>query len=313
MNICVVIPTFNEEGNVEQLYKEVGAVLKGHDFTLLFVDDGSTDKSLEIIQRLAAKDKRVTYLSFSRNFGHQAALRAGLANAGDYDCVVSMDADLQHPPELLPEMIKKWREGYEVVYTLRDDRAARIGLAKKVTSRQFYKLMNGLSDIKVPAGAADFRLLDKKVVAVINHVPEPNLFLRGYIQWVGFNQYAIPYVPNDRFSGTSGYSVKKMLSIASHGITQFSVKPLRFSLLVGFCFALGAFAYGLIAVVSYFMYDKVVSGWTSVLVSVLFTSGVQLMLLGVLGEYLGKTFIQTKARPDYIVKETNIHAKPKQK
>lgn len=299
--VSVVVPTFNESGNVERLATEIAEVL-GSDYEIIFVNDGSTDDSLEGIKRLSEYDKHIRYISFSRNFGHQAALRAGLAYARG-DAVISMDADLQHPPQLLPELIQKWHDGYEVVYTIRKD-TSDISFTKRLTSRWFYKIMNFLSGLHMQEGAADFRLLDRKVVDVINSQKESDIFLRGYISWIGFRQVGIPYVPAKRFSGASKYTFKKMVSFASHGVTQFSIKPLRLAHILATVAFFLSFAYIIYAIVVSIA-GSVIPGWLSLVVLFVFLQGVQFMLLGMIGEYLGRTFMQTKFRPEYIVSEAN--------
>lgn len=305
--ISIVVPTFNEEGNVEILFDKIKSNLKKEKLEVIFVDDGSTDGSLDILKSMAAKHDEVKYISFSRNFGHQAALRAGLKSAKG-DAVISMDADLQHPPELLPKLILEWKNGYEIVYTKRDDsKAEKVGAIRKKSSVIFYGLINYLSGLSIDPGAADFRLLDRRVLDVINDFPEPNLFLRGLVNWVGFKTLAIEYIPAKRFTGSSKYSIKKLFNLAINGITQFSVKPLRISIVVGFIMAAIGALYGGYALVEFFLRgSSITSGWTSLIIIILLTSGIQLILLGVVGEYVGKTFQQTKQRPDYIIARTNI-------
>lgn len=301
--ISVVIPSFNEEGNISILTKKI-KLATPEDTEIIFVDDGSKDKTLENIKKLATKDKKIRYISFSRNFGHQSALRAGLASAKG-DAVVSMDADMQHPPELLPELIKTWRKGYDIVYTVRED-ATSVSAPRKLASKWFYQIMNSLSGLNVEEGAADFRLLDRKVVDIINKLPETQLFMRGFVSWCGFKQYAISYKSAERFSGKSKYSLKKLVAFAINGITQFSIKPLRLTIIIGCLMALAAVIYAAYTVFDYFLGANSVSGWTSLIIVVLLTSGIQLVLLGVVGEYVGKAFMQAKGRPDYIVAQTNV-------
>jgi glycosyltransferase involved in cell wall biosynthesis len=302
--VSVVVPVFNESGNIRKLLEEVNRYLKGYNYEVIFVDDGSSDDTLSIARTLASRDTRVKYVALARNFGHQAALRAGLRFSRG-DVVISMDGDMQHPPELLPALLAKWHEGYRVVYTLRKD-TNQTSWFKRKTAHQFYKLINLLSDLELEEGAADFRLLDRTVVDIINQQVESDLFLRGYVSWLGFNQIGVPYVPAKRFSGKSKYTFRKMLRLATQGMVQFSVKPLQLSIVVGFVFALLGAIYGVFALASYFVARNLASGWTSLIVIVLVTSGVQLMLLGIVGEYVGKVFLQTKQRPDYFVSETNI-------
>jgi glycosyltransferase involved in cell wall biosynthesis len=300
--VSIVIPAFNEAGNIEQLVRKLDDILMDyHHYEILFVDDGSEDKTLEILKAMCHKYRRVRYISLSRNFGHQNALKAGLDHAIG-DCVITMDADLQHPPYLIPQLISKWQEGYEVVYTIRlDDH--RVSFLKRKTSNLFYKFMNWLADLRIPKGAADFRLLDRSVVNVIKDSKEYHLFIRGITAWVGFRQYAIEYAPDERYSGKSKYTVKKMAGFALAGITSFSLKPLRLSILLGLFFAVLAFAYGVYAILMKFFTDQAVPGWASVLASVLFIGGIQLIVLGIIGEYIGKLVMESKQRPHYIIKE----------
>ncbi len=303
--ISIVVPAFNEETNVRILAEKVKEVLADtYLYELIFIDDGSSDNTLAMLKSLHAEQPNVHYLSFSRNFGHQSALKAGL-DAASGDCVISMDADLQHPPALLPTFIQKWKEGYDIVYTQRvesDD----LSFLKKQTSTGFYKLLNQLSEIELEAGTADFRLMDRKVVNIVKNSSESNLFLRGFIAWMGFKQHKIAYEPDARFSGTSKYTFKKMFALAINGITSFSIKPLQMATYLGASISLLSFLYGLYAIYAHIFTDKAETGWTSILTSILFIGGLQLLVLGIIGEYLGKVLMQTKARPDYLVRESSI-------
>lgn len=303
--VSIVIPSYNEEDNITTLVDRLVPILSRYpDYEILFVDDGSVDNTLEIMQRLSVQNDKVKYLSFSRNFGHQMALKAGLDHATG-DCVVCMDADLQHPPELIDQMIEKWKEGHDIVYTVRED-GANVPLLKKGTARLFYTFINRISNIKLDRGVADFRLLDRSVVEVFRNINESSLFIRGMVSWVGFKQCAIKYRPENRFSGESKYSYGKMVSFALDGITSFSVKPLHLATLFGMTVSLLSFLYGLFAIFMSFFTDRVISGWTSVIVSVLFIGGLQLLMLGILGEYLGKLFIESKKRPIYIIRKKKL-------
>lgn len=302
VTVSVVIPAFNEEGNIPLLTEKLTAVLENyHDYRILFVDDGSRDHTPDVIKDIREKNPRVQYISLTRNFGHQNALKAGLDHA-EGDCVITMDADLQHPPELVPQLIDKWQAGYDVVYTVRSD-DPNLSWFKRKTSGLFYRLLRWLSDMKIPKGAADFRLLDRSVVEVFKDIKEYFLFFRGITHWVGFRQYALPYTPEKRFSGKSKYSVKQMMGFAITGITSFSLKPLRLSILLGITFASLAFLYGIYAIAMKLFSQQAVPGWASVLVSVLFIGGFQLIVLGIIGEYIGKLFMEVKQRPHYIIKE----------
>lgn len=303
--VSIIIPAYNEEENLQLIYEKVkGMVLKYPEYEILFVDDGSTDKTLQVIKTLAAENKKVKYISFSRNFGHQNALKAGIDHASG-DCVISLDADLQHPPELIDEMIGKWKEGYHIVYTVRDDKI-NIPFFKRVTSVLFYKIINLLSDLHLDLGTADFRLLDKEVVNVLKNLKESFLFLRGIINWIGFKKYSITYIPSFRTKGVSKYSISKMIGFALNGITGFSVKPLRIATVLGLLISFTSAIYGLYAIGIKIFADNAVSGWASLLVSVLFIGGIQLLMLGIIGEYIGKLFIEVKSRPNYIIQNKNI-------
>lgn len=303
--ISLVVPCYNEEGNIPALYQRVREILSGYQLEFVFVDDCSTDGTLTVIEALAAEDPLVKFVSFSRNFGHQSALRAGMENATG-DCIISLDADLQHPPELLPVMIAKWHEGCDIVYTLRQD-GAKLPWFKRFTSSLFYKLINGLSEVNVQKGAADFRLIDRKIAEVLVHdITEYHLFYRGMISWIGYRQTAIPYTPNDRLSGKTKYSLRKMVNLAIDGVTSFSIKPLKFAIILGLLLAAFSAIYGLFALAVSLFTDQTVRGWTSVILSILFIGGVNMILLGIIGEYIGKIYMQVKRRPHFLVKKTNI-------
>ncbi|CAB1059578.1 Glycosyltransferase [Olavius sp. associated proteobacterium Delta 1] len=303
--ISVVIPAYNETGNINPIAQRVSKVLENlGPYEIIFVDDGSMDGTLGEIKELNAKNKKIKFISFSRNFGHQKALKAGLDHARG-DCVISMDADLQHPPELLTKLIEEWRKGYDVVYTVRVD-SADTAFIKKLGSRLFYKIINLLSNVNIPLGAADFRLLDKKVVDEVKKFQENWLFIRGIVAWIGFNQTSVEYVVNSRTQGRTKYSASRMLALAIDGITSFSILPLRISIILGLTFSLGSFFYSIYAIYAKVFSKAVIRGWTSILLSVLFLGGIQLISLGVIGEYLGKMFIEIKNRPAYIIKEKDL-------
>lgn len=303
--LSIVIPTFNEEGNIEILYSkliETLTPLELDEFEFIFVDDGSQDRSLEIVKKLSIDDPRVKYISFSRNFGHQPALKAGLDHA-QFAGVVSLDADLQHPVELIPEMIEKWKNGAEVVYTKRKD--VSLPWFKRTTSKLFYRIINTLSQIKLEDGVADFRLLDQKVIHALRAYKESNLFIRGIIPALGFKQESIDYTPNKRFAGETKYSFSKMIRFALTGITSLSAKPLYFSIYFGVFFAMLAFIYGLYAIYIFAFGHEAIPGWTSIIASILLIGGIQLIMIGIIGIYLGKVFAQSKGRPNYIIAEKN--------
>jgi polyisoprenyl-phosphate glycosyltransferase len=303
--ISIVVPCYNESESIREFHHVISGVLEGkYNYEIILVNDGSKDQTLSIIRELSRTDNHVKYISFSRNFGHQNAVKAGLDHASG-DAVISLDADLQHPPRMIPQLIEKWQEGYEVVYTIREEHES-IGWLKKNTSKLFYRISNSLSETKIEPGAADFRLLDRKVVDALKLMPENSLFLRGIIAWVGFNQFAIKYKADERFAGESKYTLKKMLNFASTGITSFSTKPLRISIYLGTFFAILAFAFAIYALFIFFFTNRAIQGWASIVIGIMFFSGINLLMLGIIGEYLGKLFIENKRRPNYIIGETNI-------
>lgn len=307
--ISIVIPSFNEESNIEMIAKTIQGVMDKlpYHYKIVFVDDGSSDNSLNCLEALAKKDDKVYYVALSRNFGHQNALKAGVDTVKEVsDAVITMDGDLQHPPELIPQLIAKWEEGYDVVYTLREEDAS-LSYFKKKTSKTFYALMNKLSDVKFEPGTADFRLLDKKVVAVFSDFSENELFIRGIINWIGFDQYAVKYQPNARFSGQSKYTLSKMIRFALQGITAFSTRPLHIAIFLGLGLSVFAFIFYIGYVVYSVYFGQVISGWASVITTVVFFGGLNLTVLGIIGIYIGKLFLQSKNRPNYLIKKTNFN------
>ncbi len=303
--VSVIIPCYNEQDNIAPLAEKLIKTLEKYtDYEILFIDDGSTDQTLSRIQKLSDQNPHIKYMSFSRNFGHQKALKAGLDHASG-DCAISMDADLQHPPELIDRMIEKWDQGYEVVCAIRQE-TKDLPPFKRKSAALFYKLLNLISSIDLKSGAADFRLMDRSVVDVFKGFNEHHLFLRGLVSWMGFKECFIEYAPNNRLSGRSKYSVKKMCLFALDGLTSFSVKPLHLATILGLIVSLLAFLYAIFALVAKFVANRVVSGWTSVLISVLFIGGIQLLMLGIIGEYLGKLFIESKKRPNYVIREKKL-------
>jgi len=304
IKVSIVIPVYNEAGNIQLLYQELTAVLSDlrYAYELIFVDDGSKDTSLSALKGLAATDRRVYYIELSRNFGHQYALKAGLDMA-DGDCVISMDCDLQHPPEVVKILIAKWEEGYDVVYTRRND-DKKLPWLKRKTSRFFYALLNRLSDIRLESGTADFRLMSRNVMNAFATLNENELFIRGLVKWAGFRQTAIAYDPRERYAGDSKYNLKKMLSFALRGITSFSVKPLQMIAYLGMTLFVISMVLVPYALISYFT-GHVVSGWTSLMITVIFFGSLQLLMIGIIGLYLSKLVIQSKQRPLYFIRETN--------
>jgi len=301
-DISVVVPVYNEVANLSVLYTSLIAVLQsiGSSYEIVFVDDGSNDGTFEEVKKLYAKDDCVRGYSFSRNFGHQTALFAGLAQSRG-DLVISMDGDMQHPPEMIPSLLEKYKEGYDIVNTKRID-AKSTGWFKRMTSSWYYKMLNALSDVPIEPAAADFRLMNRKAVDALNSLPETHRFTRGLVGWMGFRQAIIPYQAAVRHAGTSKYTFFKMLRFGLDGIVSFSVKPLRIAFYTGFFVSVGALLYAIYAVAQHLM-GTTVPGWTSILVSVLFIGGVTLLSLGVIGEYIARIFNEVRRRPMYFFKD----------
>ena len=304
--ISLVIPMYYEEQVAEECYKRVSKVLKGlkdYDYEIIFVNDGSKDKTLPILEKIADKDKKVKIVSFSRNFGHQAAVTAGLKYVTG-DAVVIMDADLQDPPELVPDMLKKWEEGYEVIYGKRKKRDGESAF-KLLTAKAFYATLNKLSDVEIPKDTGDFRLVDRKVVDVVNSLPEHNKFLRGLFSWVGFKQYTYEYERKERFAGKTKYPLKKMLKLAKDGILGFSTKPLKIVGGLGILSVVVSIIILIYAILSFaFSWNNLTAGWTSIMCTMTFLGGIILISLWMIGEYIARIYDETKQRPQYIVDKT---------
>jgi len=307
MLISVVVPCFNEEPALAATHERLSKALTGidgFDYELIFVDDGSIDDTFGMLMDLHTRDPRVRVLRLSRNFGHQIAVTAGLEEAAG-DAVVVIDADLQDPPELIPEMVKLWRDGNHVVYGSRLTRDGESRF-KLFTAKAFYRVINRLSDTQMPVDTGDFRLLDRKVVDVLLGMPERGRFLRGMVSWVGFRQAPLPYKREPRQAGRSKYPLLKMIQFAMDGIISFSVLPLRLAALTGLLTIWLAIVGIIVAVIDrlFGLYDlRLGRGWASLFVAVLFMGGVQLLTLGVMGEYLGRIYTEVKRRPLYAVQE----------
>ncbi len=303
--ISVVIPMYYEEEVANECYNRTKAVLNGlqnYNHEIIFVNDGSKDKTLSILKEIASKDKNVKIISFSRNFGHQAAVTAGLKYVTG-DCILIIDSDMQDPPELLVDMLKLWEDGNEVIYAKRKTRKGESKF-KLMTAKMFYRILNGLSDVEIPKDTGDFRLVDRKVVDVINSMPEHNKFLRGLFSWVGFKQKPIEYERQERFAGKTKYPLKKMLKLASDGIISFSTKPLKIIGGIGVASIFVSFVLLVYAILSYiFKWNNLASGWTSLMVAITFFAGVQLVSIWMISEYIARIYDDTKKRPEYIVNE----------
>ncbi len=301
--LSVVAPCFNEEGVLHELYRRVHEVLEGsgESWELVLVNDGSRDRTPEIMRALHSQDPRVKVIDFARNFGHQIAVTAGMDYARG-DAVVLIDADLQDPPELILEMLAKWREGYEVVYAVRSERKGETWF-KEFTAKAFYRIIYKITDIDIPMDTGDFRLMDRKVVEALKTMREKHRFMRGMSVWVGFKQTGVKYVRAERYAGETKYPLKKMLKFAMDGITSFSYFPLQLATYIGFISAALAVLGILVTVILRLSGSHAFYGQATTLVSVLFLGGVQLICLGILGEYLGRIYDEVKGRPLYIVRE----------
>ena len=299
--LSVIIPCFNEEETLDYSYKKIAVDLqKVKNLEIVFIDDGSEDRTWEIISSLKAKDARIKAIKFSRNFGHQFAVTAGLEHCSG-DCIAIIDADLQDPPRIILKMVAFWQKGYYVVFGRRKKRPGE-PLFKRVTASYFYKILNKLSGDFIPRDTGDFRLIDKKINEYLMDMPENDRFLRGMIAWMGFPRIGIEYNRDKREFGETKYTFRKMVSLAASAIFSFSIKPLRLSIILG---ALSAVLAMLMLIYAIFMkiVGSPVAGWTTLIVMIAFFSGVQLLSIGVLGEYVGRAFIQTKQRPKYIIEE----------
>ena len=304
--ISIVIPMYFEEEVANECYyrtKDVLESINNYEYEIVFVNDGSKDKTLETLEKIAEEDKNVKVISFSRNFGHQAAVTCGLKYTTG-DAVVIMDADMQDPPEVIVDMLKLWEDGNEVIYAKRKIRKGETKF-KLFTAKMFYKLLNGLSDVEIPKDTGDFRLADKKVVEVINSLPEHNKFLRGLFSWVGFKQIPLEYERKERFAGKTKYPLKKMLKLASDGITSFSTKPLKVLGVLGIISIFVSVILLIYALFSFaFKLNSLTPGWTSLMVTITFLGGMQLLSIWLISEYIGKIYDESKGRPEYIIDKT---------
>lgn len=302
--LSVVVPMYYEEEVAEECYNRLKSVMLENNFNheLIFVNDGSTDRTPDILKQIAEKDSSSKVVNFSRNFGHQAAVTAGVQVARG-DAIVIIDADLQDPPELIVDMVKLWQSGNEVVYAKRKKRKGETWF-KLITAKYFYKFLDSMSDTKIPQNTGDFRLIDKKVAEVFLQLPERNRFVRGMISWVGFKQVAIEYVRDERFAGETKYPLKKMIKFAKDGIIGFSSKPLKLITTLGLFSVLISFLILIYTLISKIVQSDIEQGWTSIMVAISFFSGVQLLSLGIVGEYIARIYDETKGRPLYIIKDT---------
>ncbi len=305
MEISVVIPVYNEEASLEMMVQRITPVLDGlaREWEVIFVNDGSRDASLDMLRMLSAADPRFRYISFSRNFGHQIAVSAGLkATKGQAVCII--DCDLQDPPEVIADLYTKMKEGFQVVYARRRQREGESWL-KKYTARTFYRILARITTVEIPVDTGDFRIIDRRVVDVLNGMREHNKFLRGQIAWIGFRQTYVEYDRHSRFGGQTGYTYRKMIKFALDGITSFSDFPLKLASMMGFAVAGITFLVALYALYSRLVLKDYVPGWASLIICILFLGGVQLFCLGIVGEYVARISQEVKERPLYIVEESN--------
>jgi dolichol-phosphate mannosyltransferase len=303
--ISIVVPCYNEELVVGKLHARLRSTLltlADFDFEILFVDDGSIDSTGEVIQGLMETSSEIKLITLSRNFGHSFAVTAGIDHSNG-DAIILIDSDLQDPPEVIPEMVEKWTKGADVVYGVRTKRIGE-SVLKKVSAKYFYRLLRSFSDTEIPADTGDFRLISRRVADVLKEMPERDRFIRGMVSWTGFNQIGLPYERDPRFAGKTKYSLRKMIRFASDAIFSFSTVPLKLAILLGTGASLLAFAGIFYALYVRVFTDQWIEGWTITIISILFMGGIQLVTIGILGQYLGRIYLSSKARPLYVVKET---------
>lgn len=313
IDLSVIIPIYNEEQIILELYQRLQKTVSqvSTNYELIFVNDGSKDHSLSELIKISVLDSRVFYINFSRNFGHQIAVTAGL-KASKGKAVVIIDGDLQDPPELIIDLHRKYKEGYEVVYAKRKERKGE-SVFKKITAKAFYRILKQITSIDIPLDTGDFRLIDRKVVDYLNQMPEQNKFLRGQIAWLGFKQTEVLFNRDKRKYGKTGYSIGKMFQFAMDGITSFSDKPLQLVTKLGFAISFASFIIILYAIYSHFILERTITGWTSLIISSMFIGGVQLISIGVIGEYISRINKNVLQRPLYIIERTNIDPEINQK
>ncbi len=312
MKISAIIPSYNEQENVGLMYERMSKVLSkiSDDYEIIYVNDCSRDETLLRIKALAEKDNHVKYVSFSRNFGHQIAVSAGL-DVCQGDAVVIIDGDLQDPPELIEQMYERYKEGYKVVYARRTSRDGETWF-KKFTAKMFYRILASMTSIDIPVDVGDFRLIDKVIVQHLRNMPEKSKYIRGQISWIGYKQTFVDYHRDARIYGRTNYPLKKMLRFALDGITAFSDKPLKIASGLGIFSAIVSLLALVYALVSHFCFNNTITGWTSLILSVLFIGGVQLITIGIIGEYIARINNDVRNRPLYIVEESNTEAQSKE-
>ncbi len=310
LKLTIVTPVYNEEKVILPFYQRTRAVLdklQDVEANILFVVDRGSDNTLDILRDVVAKDPLAKVISLSSRFGHQMSLLAGIEHAQDADAIIMMDSDLQHPPELIPELIEKFRDGCDVVFTVRKD-TENVGTLRKSLGNLFYYTLSKLSKTPINPNAADFRLISARVAKILaTRFEERNMFLRGLFVWIGFKQIGIEYVAEKRFAGESKYSLYRMIKLALAGVLSFTTKPLHLGLIVGLLFAIIAVAFIAVVFVNYFLSQATPSGWTTLTIFLLMFSGVQLIVLGIMGAYIGGIYEEVKRRPRYLVEEEISH------
>jgi glycosyltransferase involved in cell wall biosynthesis len=300
----VIVPMYNEEEVIPETYRRLTKVMEGlnKSYEIIFINDGSRDNTKAMLSELCKTDKRVKMIDFARNFGHQIAITAGMDYAAG-DCMVIIDGDLQDPPELIPDMIEIWRSGFDVVYGKRKSRQGET-FFKKFTAKIFYRLLGKLTDVDIPVDTGDFRLIDRKVCEALKQLPERSRYVRGLMSWVGFKQTAIEFERSERFAGETKYPLKKMLKLAMDGIMSFSYKPLRIASYLGTFLSLASFLYLIFVLLQKLIFpESAQSGWASIIAVSLFFNGIILLMLGIIGEYIGRIYDEAKGRPLYIISE----------
>jgi polyisoprenyl-phosphate glycosyltransferase len=306
LEFSIVLPAFNEAGNIAPMAAKLKSIMATFGPTeIIFVDDGSTDGTLDAL-RAASADPQVRYVSFARNFGHQQALRAGLQHARGR-AVVVMDADFEHPPELIPQLVGIWRSGVKIVATQRTDDQVHVSITKRLTSKLYYVLLSAIGDVSIAPGSADFMLLDRSVVDLINRLDDQDIFLRGLVRWLGFPVTTVPFARGKRREGDTKYSWRRMIEFAISGIAAHSMRPLRFAVWLALAFVVLGVLLLIYSVFGYLFIHATVAGWSSIMAAIAILGAAQLFILGVIGEYVGRILRETRRRPNYIVMETETH------
>jgi dolichol-phosphate mannosyltransferase len=301
--LSIVLPAYNEAANVAPMIEALKPVLAPLGGTeIVFIDDGSSDGTLAALRAAAAADPAIRYVSFTRNFGHQVALRAGLRRAAGR-AVIVMDADFEHPPDLIPDLVAAWRAGAKIVATARSD-DAQVALTKRLTSRLYYYLLDAIGDVRIAPGSADYMLIDRIVVDQVNAIEDQDIFLRGLVRWLGYPLTTVPFKRGTRTKGTTSYSLRRMVELAVTGIAAHSVRPLRFAVWLSLAFAALSLLLIVYAIISFLFVQHTVAGWSSIMAAIALLGAAQLLVLGIIGEYVGRILRETRRRPSYIVAET---------